>query len=245
MDVSGQVEPDPGAVPGAGRRGSPGRLLGGAALALLLATAVLLRPEQVLSTLQSPRALLVVASVVLLTLLLRRLTRGLPRPAAAAVTALPGLLAFLLLVVPLLLGTHVDEGLDGLDEVDTTGSTSAAKQVVTDSPPAEAPRRLTSADLQGIGHRASGTASLVRLDDGALLVRLEDLDVDPGPDYRLVLVPGAGQESPGEGGLDLGRLKATSGNQNYRAPQAAPDLPVTVLVWCRAFRVPIAAATLT
>lgn len=105
------------------------------------------------------------------------------------------------------------------------------------------PEELTSGQLRGIGHRASGRASVYRLADGAHLVRLEDIDVENGPDYVVYLVPGSDRRSP-DGGVSLGALKGNLGSQNYSIPAAA-DLggPQTVLIWCRAFAVPVANAT--
>jgi hypothetical protein len=106
------------------------------------------------------------------------------------------------------------------------------------------PARLTEGELRGIDHRASGTAAVYRLADGSHVVRLEDIDIQSGPDYFVHLVPGADRENPG-GGLDLGALKGNKGSQNYPIP---PEVDVgggqfTVLVWCRAFAVPVANAT--
>lgn len=85
---------------------------------------------------------------------------------------------------------------------------------------------------------------LLVLSDGRRLVRFESLDVEPGPDYQVHLVPGAGRHSP-DGGAHLGRLRANRGNLNYPVPSGQViHRPVTVLVWCRAFAVPVAAATI-
>ena len=57
-------------------------------------------------------------------------------------------------------------------------------------------------------------------------------------------MPGADRRSPG-GGVDLGALKGNKGSQNYTIPgDVDVDAgPFTVLVWCRAFAVPVANAT--
>jgi hypothetical protein len=61
---------------------------------------------------------------------------------------------------------------------------------------------------------------------------------------RSFIVPGVGRERP-DGGTRLGHLHGNRGNQNYPVPaQIAPTRPLTVLIWCRAFAVPVAAATL-
>ncbi len=103
---------------------------------------------------------------------------------------------------------------------------------------------LSRGALSGIDHRASGDAALIRLVDGSQVIRLESLDVEPGPDYFVFVVPGAGRRSP-DGGTRLNHLRGNRGNQNYPIPAGiAVTRPVTVLIWCRAFAVPVAAATL-
>jgi hypothetical protein len=106
-----------------------------------------------------------------------------------------------------------------------------------------APARISAGTLRGIDHRASGAAALYRLADGTAFVRLEDIDVQNGPDYVLYLVPGADRRTPGAG-VELGGLKGNQGTQNYAVP-AGIDIraPHTVLIWCRAFAVPVASST--
>jgi len=102
------------------------------------------------------------------------------------------------------------------------------------------PVLLARGRLRGIDHTASGRAEVV--DTGRkVVVQLRDFDVQPGPDYRLYLANG---ESP-DGGRELGALKGTSGNQRYDVERRADARRYkTVLIWCRAFSVPVAAASL-
>jgi ribosomal protein L12E/L44/L45/RPP1/RPP2 len=99
------------------------------------------------------------------------------------------------------------------------------------------PRLLGSGSFRGIDHSASGRAEVIE-NDGKFVVQLRDFDVQPGPDYRLYLANG---ESP-DGGKELGGLKGTSGNQRYDVERGDARRYDTVLIWCRAFSVPVAAA---
>jgi hypothetical protein len=78
----------------------------------------------------------------------------------------------------------------------------------------------------------------------------EDFEVGPGPDYHVYLVPKANIRSSGDLGaamyVDLGRLKAFEGSQNYAIP-AGVDLSQfpSVLIWCQKFSVLISPADLT
>jgi hypothetical protein len=74
-------------------------------------------------------------------------------------------------------------------------------------------------------------------------VALESIDIEPGPDYRVLVVPGSDQERPGDG-LELDALRGNQGTQCHEAPSGTDAGPGwTVLVWCRAFGVPIANAS--
>jgi len=130
---------------------------------------------------------------------------------------------------------------------DPTGSVANPGAGTPPSGTAAAPARpveVGRAGLVGIEHRAAGTARLIRLADGALLVRLENFDVQPGPDYYVHVVAGADMHRPATGS-QVARLRGTRGNQNYSlAAGRTVTLPATVLIWCRAFDTPIAAATI-
>lgn len=82
-------------------------------------------------------------------------------------------------------------------------------------------------------------------------VRLEpDFEVGPGPKFHVYLVPKAPIKSSGDVKdtmyVDLGRLRAFKGAQNYAIPKGV-DLKKypSVVIWCEAFGVLISPATLT
>ena len=121
-------------------------------------------------------------------------------------------------------------------DTEESGGAEASPQATPDA----GPRLLGRGRLRGIGHTASGSAEIV-VTDGKAVVQLRDFKVQAGPDYRLYLANG---ESP-DGGRELGALKGTSGNQRYAVERPADARRFdTVLIWCRAFSVPVAAAAL-
>jgi hypothetical protein len=108
-----------------------------------------------------------------------------------------------------------------------------------------APVVLAAGALEGIDHRASGTVRLYRRADGSHVVGLEDIDVQPGPDYDVYVVPGADREDRADGATRLDDLRGNKGTQFYDVRGAA-DLDAgdwTVLIWCQTFAVPVANAT--
>ncbi|HUQ62748.1 MAG TPA: DM13 domain-containing protein [Acidimicrobiales bacterium] len=243
-------------------------LRGGVVVALVLAFA-LLRPGPFKATIKSPEALLKIAALVLvvsvLGVVLKRFISN--AGARAAIVAVPTVVILALIVGPYFTDNKVDEALPttiaALQNPSANAPTTVAAPASTGAPEPAAPEpaapaaaaealvspasaepvKLSTGTLQGIDHEASGDAAVYRLADGTAFVRLEGIDVQNGPDYVLYLVPGADRESPGSG-TSLGDLKGNRGSQNYEVPNGV-DLSGqnTVLIWCRAFSVPVANAT--
>jgi hypothetical protein len=78
----------------------------------------------------------------------------------------------------------------------------------------------------------------------------DDFEVGPGPDFHVYLVPKAEIRSSSDVVdtmyVDLGRLRAFKGSQNYAIP-AGVDLKnyPSVVIWCQQFSVLISPADLT
>jgi hypothetical protein len=98
------------------------------------------------------------------------------------------------------------------------------------------------------GHNGEGTARLIRGPDGALTLRFEDFSVTNGPDLFVILgtdPAGSRASAAAADALNLGRLKATDGNVNYAVPDGTDTTRFrSVIIYCRAFRVVFAVATL-
>ena len=91
-------------------------------------------------------------------------------------------------------------------------------------------------------HNAQGAARVIHLEGESDVLRLENLRVTNGPDLYVYLATDKGASDF----VDLGRLKANSGNQNYDIPEGT-DLSKysTVLIWCKQFSVLFGSAELT
>lgn len=118
---------------------------------------------------------------------------------------------------------------------------------VTDRDPSEVigRGRFIHANPADPVHHGRGAVTLY-----ADLLHLErDFEVGPGPKYHVYLVPLA-EVSPDTRVdrtmfVDLGRLKAFSGGQNYRIPEGVdPRAYPSVVIWCEQFNVLISPASL-
>ena len=104
---------------------------------------------------------------------------------------------------------------------------------------------LLTGSFIGVGdgiHDAQGIAKVIPVESGGNVLRLEDLVVTSGPDLYVYL----STDKSASDFVNLGRLKANIGNQNYPIP-AGTDMTKydTVLIWCKAFSVLFGSADLT
>lgn len=106
------------------------------------------------------------------------------------------------------------------------------------------PGILRTGSFVGAGdgiHNAEGIAKIIPMQDGSGILRLENLRVTNGPDLYVYL----STDKSASDFINIGKLKANNGNQNYEIPKET-DLSKykTVLIWCRPFSVLFGSAAL-
>lgn len=91
-------------------------------------------------------------------------------------------------------------------------------------------------------HNVEGQAKTIFLDDGREFLRLEDFKSTNGPDLYVYLSTDISATDV----VNLGKLKANIGNQNYKILEGT-DLEKysEVLIWCKSFNVLFGSAGLT
>ena len=90
-------------------------------------------------------------------------------------------------------------------------------------------------------HNAEGNVKVVSLTDGSKILRLENFKSTNGPNVHVYL----STDKRATDYVDLGKLKANNGNQNYNIP-AGTDIRKhnIVLIWCKDFSVLFGSAVL-
>jgi hypothetical protein len=119
-----------------------------------------------------------------------------------------------------------------------------AAETATAAAAPRGPVELARGRLRSGEHRTVGVAAVVRLPDGARYLTLRGFSTAPGPDLRVRLVPGGGEDGAARGNVDLGGLKGNRGDQQYRVPARVPLAGRSVVIWCRAFSAPFGFARL-
>lgn len=108
---------------------------------------------------------------------------------------------------------------------------------------------LESGNFYSILHPSQGTATIYRLADGSLVLRLTNFKTSDGPDVHIYMVASNDAKDnttvKRAGFIDLGEIKGNIGNQNY---VLGPDVDLAkyraVSVWCKRFSVNFGAARL-
>ena len=83
-------------------------------------------------------------------------------------------------------------------------------------------------------HDAQGVVLVVPLEDGKNILRFEDFHSTNGPDLHVYLAT----DNTATDFVNLGRLKANNGDQNYEIPEGTDISKYdTALIWCKQFSV--------
>ena len=109
-----------------------------------------------------------------------------------------------------------------------------------------------AAPLRDFLHWANGTGAIIRTAGGPV-VRLDgDFITSPGPDYHIYLTTKSIQSkadfAEDSGKIELGKLRAFKGSQNYTVPNEFNGKPVdlaafhSVTIWCKFFNAYIGTA---
>lgn len=137
------------------------------------------------------------------------------------------------------------------DEVLQKAAEMPNAEVVEDMPADTGPALLLNGSFRDGDriHKGAGNAGVYRLADGSNVLRFEDFESTNGPDLRVVISthpdPTNGTQVH-EGFHDLGPLKGNVGNQNYTLPAGVEAADIgSVIIYCRAFSVIFAVASLT
>ena len=183
-----------------------------------------------------PLAILLVAGVVLFVFIAWRrgwfaVARAHPRPVVI------GLVLFIAVAGPLgwVLGSPLFTRTELVEETPVAVAASTGGTATT----------LSTGQWQGADdfHFGSGGARIVESADGTLSLVLEDFGVQNGPDLFVYVSPDP--DGWTEEAVNLGGLKATDGTFSYEIPsETSIDDIASAVVWCRAFGVLFATATL-
>ena len=195
-----------------------------------------------------------VVVLVLLAVVARRsgwLGSARRHPGRAAAVAVPALAIAIPLAwymaSPLVLSSTVDEPAPSIAAARPSSSptTGSPTPIVSARPgpsggPSVAPVTLVS--LAGPFHGSDdfhfgrGTARLIETAPSQFVLRLEDFEVRNGPDLYVYLSPSA--DGYVDGAIEVAKLKADKGNQNYDVPVGAltgGKRPASVVIWCKQF----------
>jgi hypothetical protein len=134
------------------------------------------------------------------------------------------------------MNTSIDESMAQINQSSLEQQTSQTGN--------ETSNLLLTGSFIGVGdgiHDAQGIAKVIPIKGGDNVLRLEDLLVTNGPDLYVYL----STDKSASDFVNLGRLKANIGNQNYPIPVGTDIIKYdTVLIWCRAFSVLFGSADL-
>lgn len=118
------------------------------------------------------------------------------------------------------------------------------------STPSTEPDVIAMGEFHSNAHETKGSATIYRLPDGKLTLRLTDFHTSNGPEVQVYLVAAQdvndNETVKSAGFVTLGALKGNIGDQNYVVPA---DIDLTkyrsVTIWCKRFSVNFGTAPLS
>jgi hypothetical protein len=147
----------------------------------------------------------------------------------------------------LFIDDEVSEALPSVAAPSADDQGAGAVSTAPPAPPAE-PVDLATGGFVSREHETVGTARVVRLPDGQVIVRLEGFETSNGPSLYVYLSrnPAEGSEAAFDDEfVDLGALKGNVGDQNYAVPADVDAAGFTsVVIWCDRFDAAFGAADL-
>jgi hypothetical protein len=147
----------------------------------------------------------------------------------------------------LLINQRVDEALP-VAATPTSGALDTSLSRPGTRPSRLEPTILSTSLFRSLGHATSGRAVALELADRRHFLRLVNLRTSNGPDLFVYLsraAVDAPRDTFDDDYVNLGRLRANQGNQNYAIPVGvALDRYQSVVIWCRRFTYAFGAAAL-
>lgn len=132
----------------------------------------------------------------------------------------------------------INDALDSMSEEEMEEFEDAVMEMesgneIDDSMPGEA-ALISQGVFMERAHEVMGEAKLIDDGSGNLILRFENFDTINGPNLHIYLSADLSEDDF----IDLGPIKATSGNVNYDIPPGTDlDKYNKVLVWCVPFKV--------
>ena len=121
----------------------------------------------------------------------------------------------------------------------TEAGESAGASTSEAAEPAE-PVKVLAGSFHDAEYEGTGEANVYRLEDGSHVLRLENLNVDNGPDlfvYAVAAGDAFDSATVEEAGfVSAGPLKGNQGNQTYSLPAGFdPEVHGAITIWCQRF----------
>jgi Electron transfer DM13 len=131
------------------------------------------------------------------------------------------------------------------ENISTAGKSNNQHTTTDNNNTVGSTNKILTGSFVGAGdgfHNAKGIVKIIPLEYGSNVLRLENFKSTNGPNVHVYL----STDKSASDFVDLGRLKANNGNQNYDIPNKTNlSKYKTVLIWCKDFSVLFGSAELS